>query len=196
VERKYAPYDPSRDERLAAFHARLGELHALGDVMGNSPRSVMQPESVAHSMVGKFFTAIERAGRGKNGMFSPIRSWAARGTEHMLRVAACLAVFERGTDASITPEDIKNAAALVSYSLKSWLYQMEKAPGDAVDDYAPRLLAWIRKQPGQQANETAMLQLGPKPRSASLRDTAISQLSGEGKLAPLDSKTWVTRYGI
>jgi len=93
----------------------------------------------------------------------------------------------------VTAEDVENAAALVNCSLQCWLSLLETQPEAEVQTYAGQLLRWLRKQPGAQSNETAMLRVGPKPRSASLRDAALGFLEGSRLVTGRGGKTWAAK---
>lgn len=188
--RQYRPFDATANPAIRAYWDRLGAR--IGATYEDT-RPVITATPAALEMVSKFFVALDRASRGHNGKYSPIRAWGARGTEHLMRVAAVLAVFERGFGAAIGTDEIERAAQLVTYSLDCWLSLLEAKPEAEAKAYAERLMEWLRTQPNGQSSETAMLRIGPKPRSASLRDSALAILEGSNRVLALGGKRWATR---
>lgn len=187
--RAYRPFNPASDPAIVAYWDRVAELLRLPAVAPQFlPLLTFSPK--AERLVAAFFEAMERATRGNGGKYVAIRSWGARATEQLCRVAGVLAVIERGPESTIEAEAVTGAAALVAHSLDCWLHLLERKPELEALDYASRLLAWLKAQPGQQSNATAMIQTGPKPRSASMRDTALGILEGRKQVVNLGRNTW------
>lgn len=187
--RQYRPFHADQDQAIGRYWKRLGDL-LMQPVTAHEYRPALALSPPAESLVSQFFEAMDKACRRTNGRYAPIRSWGSRATEQVCRIAGVLTVFERGHEAAIEPEEVTRAAALVAYSLDSWLYMLERKPEADARAYAERLLNWLKKQPGQQSDGRAMLTIGPKPRSASLRDSALSILSGEKRVASIGGGTW------
>ncbi len=189
MPRKFRPYAPDQDPAVNRYWQRVTHLlHQPYVVTDDRDIIVATPE--AYRLVGAFFEANERDARHKDGRLAPIRAWAARATEHLLRVAGALAVFERGERTRIGTNEVERAAALVTYSLACWLHLLENKPVDEAREYAQRLYQWLKSQPSGQSNETAMIRLGPKPRSASLRDAALGLLEAQCLVVHLGAKRW------
>lgn len=188
--RAYRPFDATTNPAIRAYWARI-KSRIESTYEGNRP--VIASTPAAQQMIAEFFEASDRASRGRNGKYAPIRAWGARSTEHLMRVAAVLAVFERGFNAVIDTDEIERAASIVMYSLDCWLALLEAKPEAEAKAYATRLLEWLQSQPNGQSNETAMLQMGPKPRSASKRDTALAILEASNQVVALGVKRWATR---
>jgi hypothetical protein len=189
MPRKFRPYAPDQDPAVDRYWQRVTHLMNQPYV-ATDDRDIIATTPEAHRLMGAFFEATEKGARHKGGRLAPIRAWAARATEHVLRVAGALAVFERGERASIGAEEVERAAALVTYSLECWLHLLENKPVDEAREYAQRLLQWLKSQPGGQSNETAMIRLGPKPRSASLRDAALGLLEAQYLVIHLGGRRW------
>jgi len=190
LPRKYRPFDPSKSADVGRYWQRTTEL-ITQPFVAHEYREIITCSPAADKLVGEFFETTERASRRQDGRLAPIRAWAARSTEHLLRIAGVLAVFERGEKTHIAPDEIERAALLANYSLESWLHLLEQKPVDDGRLYANRLLTWLKTQPNNQSNETAMLQYGPSPRSASKRDAALSLLHAQKLVVPMGIKTWV-----
>lgn len=188
--RLYRPFDATTNPAIRTYWERI---KIRIESTYEDTRPVIAATPAAQEMVAKFFVALDRASRGNNGKYSPIRAWGARGTEHLMRVAAVLAVFERGFNATIDTDEIERAAQIVTHSLDCWLALLEAKPEAEAKAYAERLLEWLATQPNGQSNETAMLRIGPKPRSASLRDSALAILEGSCRVSALSGKRWATR---
>jgi hypothetical protein len=187
--RQFRPYDPGSDPAIGRYWKRLDELLAKPYV-AHEFRHVVDLDAAAVRLVGRFFEATEQGARHKDGRLAPIRSFAARATEHLLRIAAVLAIFERREAADIMVVDVERAAALVTYSLDCWLHLLETKPVDEAMQYAYRLHAWLKDQPSGQSNETTIIKIGPKPRSASLRDAALGLLEAQGQVLNLGGRRW------
>lgn len=185
--RVYRPYSAEADPAVTAYWERVRALLARPLLAGASRALVtMTPEAEAD--VRAFFEATDKSARSRGGRLAPIRAWAGRATEHLLRVAGCLAVFE-GRE-RIDADASERAAALVNYSLACWLHLLEHKPEAEAREYSSRLLAWLRAQPSGQSTETAMLRFGPRPRSAALRDAALGILEAEGRASRLGGGRW------
>jgi hypothetical protein len=187
--RQYRPFHADQDPAIGRYWARLADL-LRQPVTAHEYRPALALSQPAESLVSQFFEAMDKACRRTNGRYAPIRSWGSRATEQVCRIAGVLTVFDRGHEATIEPEEVTRAAALVAYSLDSWLYMLERKPEVDAHAYAERLLNWLKKQPGQQSDGRAMLTIGPKPRSASLRDSALAILSGEKRVINMGGGTW------
>lgn len=135
----------------------------------------------AQAFIGQFFERTDRAAKLKGGHFESIKPFALRATELLCRVAGILAEFGGGTEINV--DTVKDAAALVEYSLETWrgiFGSREEAEAQA---WARLLLEWLQKQPEGRASETAMLKVGPKKiRSKTRRDTALAVLELGGKI--------------
>jgi hypothetical protein len=192
LPRLFKPFDATTLPEVTRYWKRISYL--LGTpYVAQLYRPVVSTTPAANARVGKFFEACERGARNNDGRLAPIRSWAARGTEHLLRLAAVLSVIERGEEADIDVMEVERAAALVTYSLECWLYLLENKPVDEAREYAHRLLTWLSTQPNGQGNETAMIKIGPKPRSASLRDAALGLLEAQGRVVGLGLRRWAVK---
>ena len=187
--RQFRPWEPGTDAAVGRYWKRLAELLDKPYV-AHEFRHVVDLDADAVRLVGLFFEATEKGARNKDGRLAPVRSYAARATEHLLRIAGVLTVFERGETARISAQEVERAAALVTYSLDCWLHLLESKPVDEAVQYAGRLHTWLQAQPNKQSNETAMVRIGPKPRSASLRDAALGLLEAEGRVLNLGGKRW------
>lgn len=189
LPRKFRPFDPATNPAVGRYWQRVTELISQ-PFIAHEYREIITCTPDANQLVAQFFEATERGARHKNGRLSPIRSWAARSTEHLLRIAGVLAVFDRGNKTQITADEIERAAYLVNHSLECWLNLLENKPVDEARQYSHRLLGWLKEQPNGQANETQMLRIGPKPRSASLRDSALGSLEAQKLIVGLGGKRW------
>lgn len=188
--RLYRPFDMAADPAIRLYWERL---KSRIEWTHGGQRSLVTSTPEAQARIAQFFVALDRASRVQGGRYSSIRAWGARATEHLMRVAAVLAVFDRGFDATITVNEIERAAQLVKYSLDCWVSLLEARPEAEAKAYAARLLAWLKSQPNGQSNETAMLRIGPKPRSASLRDAALAILDASNHVVALSGKRWAAR---
>ena len=192
LPRKYRPFDPATLPEVGRYWQRGTEL-ITQPFIAHEYREIITTTPEAERLVGSFFEVTERGSRQKDGRLAPIRAWAGRSTEHLLRIAGVLAVFERGNKTNITADEIERAAQLVTYSLNCWLHLLENKAVDDARQYAHRLLIWLKTQPNGQSNETAILQLGPKPRSASMRDAALGLLEAQNLVVGLGSKRWAAK---
>jgi hypothetical protein len=181
MPRKFRPYAPDQDPAVNRYWQRVTHLlHQPYAVTDDRDIVVATPE--AYRLVGAFFEANERDARHKDGRLAPIRAWAARATEHLLRVAGALAVFERGERTRIGTNEVERAAALVTYSLACWLHLLENKPVDEAREYAQRLYQWLKSQPSGQSNETAMIRLPARRRPGAAGGTVSGRPLGGKKM--------------
>ncbi|MBU1664422.1 MAG: DUF3987 domain-containing protein, partial [Gammaproteobacteria bacterium] len=187
--RIYRPYAPETIPEIRVYWDRIITLLNLPN-LAPEDRPTLHIGAEACYRVASFFEAMEYATRGNDGKYRAIRSWGARATEQLCRVAGVIAVIERGPETEIRQEEAATAEALVTYSLDCWLRLLEQQPEIEARDYATRLLTWLGKQPGQQSTGRAMLRIGPKPRSASLRDAALAILEGQRRVVAQGGDRW------
>lgn len=129
LPRRFRPYAPEQDPAVHRYWQRVIHLPHQ-PYIANDCRDSVAATPEAYRLVGAYFEASERDARHQDGRLAPIRAWAARATEHLLRIAGALAVFERGEGAQISTSEVERAAALVNYSLACWLHLLERKPID------------------------------------------------------------------
>ena len=187
--RQYRPFMPESIPAIVAYWARIADLMKTPTVAPEY-RALLRPTIEAERQIAAFFETLEKATRRRDGKYRGIRSWGARATEQLFRVAGVLAVIDRGPATSIGSDEVTSAAALVTYSLDCWRHLLEQKPEIEAREYATRLLTWLKDQPGAQSNSTAMIQSGPKPRSARMRDSALAILEGRHQVVNMGRNTW------
>ena len=187
--RIYRPYVPETSPEIRTYWDRIITLLNLPNLAPKC-RPQMNFSAEASRQLATFFEAMEHDTRGTDGKYKAIRSWGARATEQVCRVAGVIAVIEHGPETEIQHKEVATAEALVSYSLDCWLRLLERQPEIEARDYATRLLGWLKGQPSAQSTGRAMLRIGPKPRSASLRDSALAILEGQHRVVGLGGDKW------
>lgn len=186
--RRADPFRPERDARIGRYWARCTELIGpLGEDCSGLP--VIEFDDEAHQLAGRFFERMEVEAKTGGGSLTAVRAFALRATEHLFRVAGVLAVFDRRD--VVDAEHAGRAAMLIGYSLATWRSIFGDRDQAQAEDNALRLYAWLLKQRGAQASETAMLRIGPKPlRSRDLRDAALATLEQQG-LTRREKDVWI-----
>lgn len=190
--RRADPFRPDRDAAIGRYWARCTELLVpLGEDCSGLP--VIEFDDDAYALAGRFFERMEVEAKTDGGALTTVRAFALRATEHLFRVAGVLAVFD-GRNV-VDAGHAARAAKLVGYSLEAWRSIFGDRDQAQAEANALRLYAWVLKQRGAQATETAMLRIGPKPlRSKDLRDTALAMLEQHG-LAYRDKDVWIALRG-
>lgn len=186
--RRADPFRPDRDPRIGRYWSRCTELLVpLGEDCSGQP--AIEFDDAAYQLAGRFFERLEIEAKLDGGSLTAVRAFALRATEHLFRVAGVLAVFDRRDVVDV--EHAARAATLIGYSLDTWRSIFGDRDQAQAEINAMRLYAWLLKQRGAQASETAMLRIGPKTlRSRDLRDAALATLE-QHALARRDKDIWI-----
>jgi hypothetical protein len=181
-------FQPETNADIGRYWKRCTELleapidEDCGDLI------VIAPDAEAFTLAGEFFERMEIAAKTKGGALESVRPYAVRATEQMFRVAGVLAAYQGHND--LTVQDVRNAIALVSYSLDCWRDALGNSEESDETEKALRLFRWLAKQPGASVREAAILQLAPKQlRSRSVRDGALMMLEHH-RLIVRDGDAW------
>lgn len=176
--RKARRFDPDNDPAILRFWARSEELLAtrMADDLGSLP--VIEPTEQAYDSFARFFERMEVCAKDSAHpqSLSDIRAFAVRATEHAFRIAANLAVFD-GAD-RIDDELARCGILIASESLDAWKDALSGTSD--VEQSGRRLLVWLKAQRRRRATLSAILQLGPRPRSKDQRDAAVAFLEQQG----------------
>ncbi len=142
----------------------------------------------AEQLACKFYEAMQQEAKNTDGLLVGVKPFAIRATEHAFRIAAVLSVFSGQTE--IDAETMGNGISLAAYSIETWRSIFGDRDEQAARIIASTLYAWLLKQPGQQAQGSAILRLGPNSiRSKVRRDTAVAMLQQLG-LVSQDKGIW------
>jgi hypothetical protein len=176
--RRADPFRPDRDPAIGRYWQRCTELLVpLGEDCSGLP--AIEFDDQARRLAGRVFERMEVEAKTDGASLVSVRAFALRATEHLFRVAGVLAVFD-GRNV-VNAEHAARAAKLVAYSLETWRSIFGDGDQAQAESNALRLYAWMLKQRGAQASETAMLKIGPKSlRSRDLRDAALATLEQHG----------------
>jgi len=176
--RRYRPWHANRDASVGAYWARAHELleRDVGDDCGELPVITLSDE--ARDLAGAYFERMEQAARAASGGLTEVKPFALRATEQACRIAGVLAAFD---DTAVVHADLMRCGLrLAAYSVETWrgiFGDREQATAHA---HALKLYRWLLKQPGASAKVADLLHVGPKPRSRSLRDSALATLATAG----------------
>jgi Protein of unknown function (DUF3987) len=181
-------FQPETNADIRQYWQRCTELLELPIGEDCSDLVAIAPDTDAFNIAGQFFERMEIAAKTKGGALESVRPFAVRATEQMFRVAGVLAAFPGHND--LTVQDVRNAIALVSYSLDCWRSALGSHEECDETDKALQLFRWLVKQPGVMVKEAAILQLAPKAlRSRTVRDNALMMLDHHGLIAR-DGDVW------
>ncbi len=188
-------FEPEQFLAIREYWDRCEELldQALGEDC--SGVQVIPPTAEAEKMACRFYEKMQIEAKTEGGGLTMVKPFAVRATEQAFRVAGVLAAFSRYQEIDV--EAMKNGITLAAYSLDSWRAVFGDQDDNAARSWALSLYEWLLRQPGQQATESAMLQIGPKSlRSKHRRDTALALLQQEG-MAGNDRAMWcATAEGV
>ena len=175
-------FQPENNADVRNYWHRCTELLDMAIGEDCSGLIVIAPDRDAFTIAGQFFERMEIAAKTKGGALESVRPFAVRATEQMFRIAGVLAAFQGHNELSV--QDIRNAIALVSYSLDCWRSALGSHEECDETEKALQLFRWLVKQPGGTVREAAILQLAPKAiRSRAVRDNALTMLDHHGLIA-------------
>ena len=141
----------------------------------------------AEQLAKQFFERMQVAAKTEGGILTGIKPFAVRATEQAFRIAGVMAVFSGQSEIDLGV--MRDGITLAAHSLESWRVIFTDQAENQARAAALALYSWLLKQPGCRGTETAMITIGPKPRSASRRDTSLSLLQQAG-LVDCEYKTW------
>jgi hypothetical protein len=184
MPRKARLFAPQKDASIRAFLNRCAHLvkQKVPDALDKLP--ALELSSPAQTQMNHFFEKCEREAKSPSGQLTSIKPFALRATEHAYRLAGVLDAGE------IDLATARNAIALTTYSLDTWLVIYGDREDAEATQLALTLFRWLASQLNTQASETAILKVGPKAlRSRSRRDTALALLELHG-LVGREGNVW------
>lgn len=162
---------------VAAYWQRCDELLAepLPDDAGDCP--VIALDADARALLGTAFEGFERESR--RGALRCVKPWGLRASEQACRVAGVLAAFAGAR--TVGAQTMRNALALVAYSLDTWRAVVDEGAADQSAAQALRLYEWLMGRPGWCERLAAIVKDGPAvTRTKDKRDAALSLLIEHG----------------
>lgn len=179
-------FKPEDHPAIRRFWDRCRDLLDRPTAEDCSGNAIIQANQEAMELAKRFYEKMQI--EAKRGSLQEVKPFAVRATEQAFRIAAVLAVFQ-GRE-SIELEIMRHGITLATYSVLAWQSVFGGQEENADRELALVLYAWILKQNGFQATETAILQIGPKPiRSRNRRDTALAMLQQAGLVGD-ERGTW------
>ena len=177
--RKMRPFRPETIPEIRQFWQRCTELLPETERDECENLTTLKLTDKAQNLLGSFFEGMENEAKLKTGRyFDTCKPFALRASEQACRIAGVMAVYN-GTE-TIDTDLMKNGMVLSLYSVESWRSAFNQRDSLIAAELAYRYLKWMVVERKGTATETDMIQNGPKPRSASRRDTAISTLHACG----------------
>jgi hypothetical protein len=179
---------PARPRKARAFHAdaipalvaywrRCGVLlgEPLPDDAGNCPVIPLDPD--ARQLLGRAFEEFEVEGR--RGSLRCVKPWALRASEQACRVAGVLAAYSGSP--SVNAQTMRDALALVAYSLETWRAVVDEGAADQSAAHALRLYEWLTGRPNWCERLAVIVNAGPPSvRTKGKRDAALALLTEHG----------------
>lgn len=163
--RNYRPINPTENHAVAVLRARHRELLDRGlslsvdaDLELNPRRMTLSNEAADWFQV--LFDSFEAKSRA-NGDYRSILSFASKGPEHALRLAACINMIE-SDDEVIPLQTLKDAGRLVHWyateALRLW--GMAEDPIELI--LAEKTLNWLKGRTGKRVSLKELYQGGPR----------------------------------
>ena len=172
-------FEPGKHSAIKSFWDTCSEMLKGPLAEDCSSLPTITPSREAEKLACKFYEKMQQEAKTVDGLLTGVKPFAIRGTEHAFRIAAVLASFSGQTE--IDSYTMGNGIQLAAYSLETWRSIFGDRDEQNGKIMALKLYTWLLKQPGQQANGTAVLRIGPKSlRSKVNRDTAIAVLQQAG----------------
>ncbi|XSG85679.1 MAG: DUF3987 domain-containing protein [Methylohalobius sp. ZOD2] len=177
--RRAKPFRPETIPAIGRFWQRCFELLPSTEREECADIPTLELTDEARKMLGAFFEGMEQQAKGKVGRYTDAcKPFALRASEQACRIAGVLAVYDDADCIGATLMECGIKLAL--YSVDSWRAVFNERDRMNAAKIAYRYLEWMVTTRRGQATEIDMLKNGPKPRSASRRDTAISTLHASG----------------
>jgi hypothetical protein len=153
--RAYKSEDVAGTPAMKAFYDRVREilseqLPLRMDEQTGQPVNELEPRSIyleddAKRLWVESYEDIE-ASSGKGRLFETIEGFAGKASNHMIRLAGVMALFDDIRRETIPGSYMKNAITLVQYYLNERLRISSLASPDLEIENAKDLLAWIQKK--------------------------------------------------
>ncbi len=131
----------------------------------------------ARELLGRAFERFEVQGR--SGLLRMVKPHALRATEQACRVAGVLSAFS-GRHVIEAPA-VRDALALVAYSLETWKAIIDEGEADPSAAHALLLYEWLTSRPGWRERLAGIVNAGPAcVRTKDKRDAALALLTEHG----------------
>jgi Protein of unknown function (DUF3987) len=177
--RKARPFNPDKLQSVGAFWKRCADLLVGTERPDCSDLPVKKLTPAANEVLKGFFETMEREAKNTGGRYrDSCRPFAVRAAEQACRVAGVLAAFSERDE--IDEETMRNGTKLALYSVESWRACFQERDDMEAAKSAFRYLKWMVRKRDGRATENDMRRLGPKPRGADQRDTAMALLHAKG----------------
>lgn len=171
------PFRPDTLPAVGRYWQRCGELLAelLPEDADSGPIVTLADDGRA--LLGRAFELFEKEAR--RGELRPVKPFALRATEQACRVAGVLAAFA-GRQA-IGAAEARDALALVTYSLETWMAVINAGAADQGGADALRLFEWLTLRPDWRERLSIVVKDGPAcVRTKDKRDAALDRLHALG----------------
>jgi hypothetical protein len=172
--RKAMAFHADRLPPVAAYWKRCEELLAepLPDDASECP--VIGLDDEARALLGRAFEGFERSAR--RGELRCIRPWGLRAGEQACRVAGVMAAF--GGKPTVNGQGMRDALALVAYSLDTWRAVVDEGAADQSVAHALRLYEWLTTRTNWCERLATIVKDGPAvTRTKDKRDAALALLA-------------------
>lgn len=171
------PFNPAQLDDVKTYWARCEELlkEQLPEDADHCP--VIGLSDAAQALVGQAFERFEVSGR--RGELRMVKPFALRAAEQVCRVAGVMSAFAGERQVSV--DTMRNAIAIVSYSLETWRAIVDEGTTDPTAVHALRLYEWLTQRPAWRELKAAILRGGPAcVRTKEKRDAALEVLMEHG----------------
>ncbi|WP_313489129.1 YfjI family protein [Stutzerimonas nitrititolerans] len=190
--RLYRSTDPNLDPRFVRYSERMTELLNLEprvDDRGNLAPPTLTMDSQSKSVWIKAHDEIEVA-LGRGGDLQEIKATAAKGAEHILRIAGILAIVEN--TGLLAQPFVERATELVRWYLVEALRLTSPVVIDPDLMLAQQLLDWLREKNWVTFDARTLQRDGPRlvRKSAKKRDHLLVLLAQHRQLLTADGKNF------
>ena len=183
--RRYIERDLTQDPAVLAYWRRMRELLTTPPRVAPGSRNELDPlalrmDARAKALWIDIANAMEAAQR-ESGPLHPVRPWASKGAEQVLRVAGVLTAIEHERPTHITAEIIERAGGIVAFYLGEAARIVGHAAVPPQIRAAEALRAWLVANGERVVHSTGLLQRAPRcVRSAAELRQAMTTLETHG----------------
>jgi len=164
-KRPYQAVDLSQDPAMRRYGARVLEILETPLPLAEGKRNVLEPRPLelareAKAIWVRFHDHVERQ-LGDGGNLAPIRGFANKSPEHVLRIAGVLSAVDDLHRQEIPQAMVEAGIVIVQHYLAEALRVLEVGQVDQDILLAEKLLAWAVTQPGGAFHLAQAYQRGP-----------------------------------
>ncbi len=191
--RLYQEIDLSKDKQMKIYHDRMRLLLKMPKNLKEGTLNTLEPtlltlEPAAKELWVKAHNDNELK-LGKDGLLAPVKGFANKAPEHILRIAAVLTLVSKPDATRICVKEINSAIQIVNFYTFEALRLLHTSGINPETDLAQKTIQWVHSQGYSEVYLAQLYQLGPNAiRESNTARRIAKLLENHGWFKELDPK--------